>query len=218
MTIIGITIHHAITSDQTPKLPNNIPIPEKIPTIHKAATSFLFQNKGTLYPVTNILHLRTTIKLTGLRAMVKNLCDNANKVEAVYEAYTGLIRGEQAFNLSSDMTTDLSNDNISNKPFERYSQAHISKKIGQGFKIQFNPMIDMLHQSCLQATTHVDLLLNLFNQEQDSPRRKKRQAGVLGGISLLLGIYNSYEIHQLSSKVDQIEQAEKDIVTSVEQC
>ena len=147
--------------------------------------------------------------------MVKNICDNTNKVEAIYEAYTGLIRGERAFNLSSDMTTDLSNDNLSGKSFERYSQAHFSKKIGQGFKIQFNSIIDMLHQSCLQASTHVDLLLNLFNQEQESPRRMKRQAGVLGGISLLLGIYNSYEIYQLSSKVDQIEQAEKHIVTSV---
>ena len=77
-------------------------------------------------------------------------------------------------------------------------------------------MIDMLHQSCLQATAHVDLLLNLFNQEQEPEGRKRRQAGVLGGISLLLGVYNSYEIYQLSSKVDQVKQAQKHIVTSIE--
>ena len=28
MTIIGITIHHVLTSDQNPKLPTDIPIPE----------------------------------------------------------------------------------------------------------------------------------------------------------------------------------------------
>ena len=38
----------------------------------------------------------------------------------------------------------------------------------------------------------------------------------MGGISLLLGVYNSYEIYQLSSKVDQVKQAQKHIVTSIE--
>ena len=147
------------------------------------------------------MHLPTTIKLRGLNEMVENICNNANKVEAIYDAYTSLIKGEQAFNLSSDMSTDLSNDNLSGMPFKRYSQAHISKKIGQGFRIQFNSMIDMLHQSCSQATAHVDLLLTLFNQEQEPEGRKRRQAGVLGGISLLLGVYNSYEIYLLSSKL-----------------
>ena len=73
----------------------------------------------------------------------------------------------------------------------------------------------MLDQGCNQAHNTVDLLVHLFKPKDEDKRIRKRQAGPLAALSLLLGIYNTYEIHQLSSTVDQIGQNQKHLLSAV---
>ena len=126
-------------------LPAQIPIPSVTPTIHKIDKAFMFQTIGDLHPVTNHLHIRTTVSLTSLENITISICSKSRQLRNIFETYTsGRFQTSATYNISSKMRLDVANDNISKQPFRRFSPEHLSHKVGKPFIVYFATILQML--------------------------------------------------------------------------
>ena len=185
------------------------------PVIQQVPNSFMFQSIGDLYPVTNFVHMRVSLQLSELQRSANEVCHEAETLSILFNEYSsGNVAENKTFKLSPKMSKDMMNDNLAKVPFERFSPDHVKKKVGQTFSIYFATVLDMLQKGCMQILDTMALATQLFKQDEPPGGRQKRQ--ILGGFALLLGAYNQYELHQLSSTVDQVKQAQLHIVSAVQ--
>ena len=194
-------------------LPAQIPIPSVTPTIHKIDKAFMFQTIGDLHPITNHLHIRTTVSLTSLENITISICSKSRQLRNIFETYTsGRFQTSATYNISSKMRLDVANDNISKQPFRRFSPEHLSHKVGKPFIVYFATILQMLEQGCDQINSIIQLAVNLFKRNQQHHREKRQ---LLGGLSLLMGIYNTYELEQLSSRMSSINSNQDHLIAAV---
>ena len=132
----------------------------------------MFQTIGDLHPITNHLHIRTTVSLTNLEGIAVSICNKSKQLRHIFETYrSGKIENSTAVNISQKMRIDANNDNIPKHQFRRFSAEHFSHKVGKSFLVYFATILQMLEQGCEQIDSIVHLAVSLFKRNQQQRRQ-----------------------------------------------
>lgn len=171
--------------------------------ILKAEPSVIFQQVGVLYPTLNFAHVRVSANLTEMESISAGICQSA-------KLFKGL----------SKYTDPEILHNVHPSIAEAFNSAEDGRYPTKPFSSIMKAIITGLESKCREGEVSLGLVQQIFRsvpiasstRDTTHERRKKQ---VLGAISLLFSMYNQYEIQQLSSEVDNLQQSQKDIITSI---
>ena len=216
--MIAVAIAFQVSANQEDDL--GIPIPKETPTISKAGEMFLFNKIGTLSPVLQFVHIRTTVNLRELEQLAIEIC-----------SYEAIVHRLQVFwepnnhfmEFKHSKTSEQTVDNLKIHPsltkmfnttaFQRWKEGE--HYLGWKASVQRRSM--SLRNMCRQAKDKVILVKTLYSHNKlslkHSAPRKKRSFG--GAISLLFSLFQEVQLYDLSSRVDRVQQAQKHIIVGM---